>query len=413
MIFVAITGVLSLLMWKKNKDILNPLFITYIVWFFFVFSYNLLTIIYKNLEPLSMKFYNITSIYLITFSIVYWFISKIKISQKEQNEERESKVEFSEKIMNFLLLFAIISNFIYIYILFTAAGTFNISVAISNIRNIASGSDAQYLKSAIRISSLLFNISPVILSYIVFFNVKASKKKTGLLVIQMVFISLILATKGRIIRFTILIIILLKQKLSKRVFRIMAMIIILISIIGLNFMVNIRDSSYFEKNYMIDYIYLYLWSPLPGLDRLVDEQLNYSSTAFGTRTFDFIYKIGNKVFGLEMPIASDPGYILVQSVSKQITTNVFTLIGPYYMDFGIYGGIICGIIYAVLFGYSYKQMKKYKKRDFTIFYILNFPFLLFQTFGDFIIPTFSITLQELIAVLIVERFFRRIKINSK
>ena len=80
------------------------------------------------------------------------------------------------------------------------------------------------------------------------------------------------------------------------------------------------------------------------------------------------------------------------------------------MDFGLCGAILCGLVYGVIFGYSYKKMAKEKRRAYTIFYLLNFPYLLFQTFGDFITPTISMTIQEFLCALLLIKFSKKFKL---
>ena len=92
---------------------------------------------------------------------------------------------------------------------------------------------------------------------------------------------------------------------------------------------------------------------------------------------------------------------------------VTTIDGGDYMDFGFVGVIICGLIMGTIFGFSYKKMRSTKKSEYTIFYVLNVPYLFFQTFGDFLMPTFTITVQEFLSAVIIAFVFRKFSIGKK
>lgn len=410
-LFLLLNCVLAVYAWHRHKDIYNPLFITAFVWFSFVSVYEILSCFNNNLRDLSVLFYVICFCYVISFSVIYLLVTyniKLKYTiNKEYFKNNYRKI--STKTLNIIITLAIISNLYYIFTLCSIAESFNPFIVMSTIRSIARDG-SRNLTSIIKLPSFLFNFTPLILCYVLIYQLKIDKKRIVILILEMFLISMLLATKGRLIRLSILIIILLNRALPKRKFRAVAIIIIPISMALLYMLIINRDRVYFENHTFFDYIYLYLLSPLPALDRLVTDDLNFTSSGFGARTFSYIYTIFYRLMKTPIPRYSDPGYVIVPSLSGTLTTNVETVVGSYYMDFGLYGAILCGLVYGVIFGYSYKKMAKEKRRAYTIFYLLNFPYLLFQTFGDFITPTISMTIQEFLCALLLIKFSKKFKL---
>lgn len=397
--------------WKKYRDVLNPITITSFIWGFFLLLYNVVCLTSDNYRFLGNYFYFCIISYLTVFSLICYLITN---GVKRNNEHlflRLTPINVSLKILNIIVLVTIIANIYYILILFKFAGTYNIIQAINNIRLSARGESAESFSTAIKLGSILFNFTPLILCYIFLYDIKIRKSKIFMLVIEMFFISLLLATKGRILRFTILIIIILKKKLSKKHFNVSMILFLPISVLLLVFLTIGRDITYFNTYTINDYIFLYLLSPLPAFDRLISGELTYYSNGFGVRTFEYIYdKIISPITGF-IPTQKDPGYIFVPTSQGMVTTNVETVLGAYYMDFGYFGVIICAIIMATIFGYTYKKMVKYKKSEYAVFFVLNVPYLMFQTFGDFLIPTISITIQEYLSVLILGYILKKVKLR--
>lgn len=401
------------LSWKSFKDIVNPISITSFTWLLFLFLYNIISIGNEGYRKLSTLFYLSVIIYIATFSLVcLLFIKNVKQNQN-RNIFNLDTINVSRNLVEGIIWFAILANVYYILTLFNYAGTFNVIDVIYHIRNSARGDGSAAFSSAIKLGSLLFNFSPLILCYVFLYDVKIKKYKVAILISEIFFISLLLATKGRILRFAILMIIILRKKLSKRKFYFSMIIMIPIFIILISILTIGRDHTYFEMYSVEDYIFLYLLSPIPAFDRLISGELSYFSNGFGVRIFSFMYeKIINPLFDIN-PYYVDPGYIYVTTEHGKITTNVETILGSYYMDFGFVGVIICGLIMGTIFGFSYKKMRSTKKSEYTIFYVLNVPYLFFQTFGDFLMPTFTITVQEFLSAVIIAFVFRKFSIGKK
>ncbi|STL73336.1 Spore coat polysaccharide biosynthesis protein spsA [Escherichia coli] len=90
---------------------------------------------------------------------------------------------------------------------------------------------------------------------------------------------------------------------------------------------------------------LYIYSPIIALGQLNE----VNSSHFGVYTFRFIYAITNKI-GLikELPVNTILDYSYVP-----VPTNVYTVLQPFYQDFGytgiIFGAVLYGLVYVSLY----------------------------------------------------------------
>lgn len=398
--------------WKRYKDILNPIFITTGVWGGFVLCYDILCLLNKNYRLLSGTFYISVTAYIILFSIICRIIIR-GVRKNTGNKILEiDTIKASKNTADFLLNTIILLNLLYIIFLFRYAGTWDLSGAISNIRNLTMGESAKPFSFGLKLLSFFFNFSPMLLCYIVVYKTKIKKTKIALLLVEMFSVGLLLATKGRLLRFFLIVIILLRNIMSPKWFKRALLFLIPISITMLYYLTMNRDAIYFDSYSMVDYLFLYLLSPLPALDRLLCGELSYGTALFGARTLSFIYNEFPGLLGSVLQGSFDPGYILVPSSTNYITTNVFTIIGPYFMDYNFVGIFVCAIVYSIIFGISYKKMRKNFKTEYMLFYLINVPYLIFQTFGDFIVLTFNITIQEFFSAVLMAYVVRKIHISS-
>lgn len=382
---------------KRFNDILNPIFINSIIWFGFTLIYEVFCLTSANYRKLSEQYYIYVFSYCIVFTIFVLFITR-HIKKKNLNN-RFNRVEEHIPIIDKLLLASVVFNAILIVRFFMITETINIGDAIQTMR-IMSVEEENFFTWDVSFLIFLFNFSPLLLSYIFLYKVRIKKKYwLGILIVEMMLVALLLSTKGRIFRFSLLIMLLFLYSNVKRK-KLLIGICAIAGCLGVFFLTSSRDSAFFQYHSWQDYLFLYLLSPLPALDRLLSEELVFLSDGFAARCGAFFYRVFNKIFGTEIPEYIDPGFIDIPLSTNSIQTNVFTLLGPYYMDFEFIGSVFCAIIYAIIFGYSYKLMSV-KGRAFSVFYFINIPYLFLQFFGDFIIPTFSITIQEFLCAAII------------
>ena len=96
-------------------------------------------------------------------------------------------------------------------------------------------------------------------------------------------------------------------------------------------------------------ISIYLYSPIVALGNL-----SPSTEFFGMETFRFFYALfySFSISNIE------PIKVISEYVNIPFPTNVYTIMRPYYNDFGLFGVFLGSIFFSLFFGYIFKINKK-------------------------------------------------------
>jgi oligosaccharide repeat unit polymerase len=227
------------------------------------------------------------------------------------------------------------------------------------------------------------------LTMITFFSIQNYYKKaistffTIILLLSIIAVSSLMATKGSIIQLLCCILYFLYK--NKKINPSRIIIITGIGFLCLNLIQYGRSTD--KTIYNIgEMFFVYFLSPLPALDLVVNGAVSYPNDFFGIHSFGFVYRVLQRIHIINE--IKTPGLW----VQVPYLTNVYTLLGPYYMDFKIIGTFLCGIVYGSMWGFCYSLTRR-NSHYFTIIYGLYIYCLVFQFFGDWFFGFFSVTLQ--------------------
>lgn len=112
---------------------------------------------------------------------------------------------------------------------------------------------------------------------------------------------------------------------------------------------EIRESATTDNTGFFDFFILYILSPSVAFEQLKPD----NSIQFGACTFSFIYAFINSVFNENYEVVLK----LKDFVLVPIPTNVFTIMQPYYEDFGYIGVFVFGLLNGLIMGLIYKRCK--------------------------------------------------------
>lgn len=388
--------------YKIHKDIMNPVFICTTVWFILPLLYEILCLTSNNYYRLSEKFYSLVLSFILSFTIISSFIIKSYKRKKQTNIANE---DFMPYIKN-LLHFCIVCNLFLILRIFMITRTINIAHAINNFRVVVT--ENPYLISIdIKLLLYIFNLTPPLFCYIFLYNCKIKKSELIVFIIEFILMSLLYVSKGRLMKYFIMffLILLLKKKLNFKI-----IVVSFFAVIGLiYFMTMSRDQSFMKKFTFMDYIFVYLLSPFPAFDMLINGKINFGSFMGGSQTFVFFYRIAAK-FGLYTFPPVDKMFVNIPARHGLVPTNVYTGLAKSYMDFGNCGCFICGIIMALFYATIYRLLVTSDKKQYILFYLLTIYCLVFQFFGDLFFGFFSMIIQDFLCTLIVSK---KIKIYTR
>jgi oligosaccharide repeat unit polymerase len=148
-----------------------------------------------------------------------------------------------------------------------------------------------------------------------------------------------------------------------------------------------------------DVLAIYTYSPLVALDYInVDNSL-----PIGAYVLRFLYAVGYRLgITLVQPINVISSFIEVPK-----PTNTFTVIYPFYFDFGLLGVILGALFYGLFFSFLYLFSIKGRRMALTLYSGYSIALFL-QFFGEFFIFFFSLNLQIFIWVVLIYLVSRRV-----
>lgn len=397
---------------KEYKDILHPIFISGIIWIFLPTLYEIFCLFNSSMVQLSSKFYLCVLCYFIPL-FVLCNLSNNRIRQKKvlydlvsENEDIQYTVSQNIKLINFFVKLEIILNFLLIYKLFSFTGTFNYKEAIIIFRWYQVYHPEAFT-GAIKYLRYAFSFTAPTLCYIYLYHSKHKKIETVTLILQTAIILPIYASKGFIMKYFLIVVVLLylNKKLNIR----SLLVLILLGLGGIYALSMIRDSSFLSELTYLDYIFTYLLSPLPAFDKLINGEIYLSDMPFGSRSWAFLYRVSNRLFHTPLPPKDSAviNYVkLVAPSGSIIETNVYTGMGKHYMDFGIAGIIFYGALFGLVLGFIYRGFASDKLNFLQIAYILILYCVFFQFFGDEFFGFLSMPLQDLLCAFFICNKFR-------
>lgn len=400
-LFFEVIIFLLFIAFKLYKNIYNPVSICVITWGVLLFIYNFIAIGKGNCRFLSIKFYFYIILFLFVFSFSNFFINgfyrntfptKLKIPQSAIKEKRVSKLGCFCFFANLLLIFSLIHM----------CGTVNPIELIAKMRFITQYEEGSIPKY-VTLLMYIFQMTPAFFCYVSMENKKVSKILYVALFLELLFITLLYVSKGRIIKYMVMFLLLL---LFKKKLNLKTLLFVILASIGFVYFLTFNRDKYFVNTFtMSDYIFVYFLSPMASFDMLINGEIPYLNTFFGGRTLSFFYRVSAKIAGTAVP---DYGkmFIDVPSPRGSVPTNVYTALGNQYMDFGVLGIVFFAVFAGITFAILYRIFITSKSKTIKIFYVLSIYTIIFQFFGEIFFAYLSMTLQDLFCSLLVAKRIR-------
>ncbi len=345
---------------SSNQNIFSPATITSALW---LACFTLFYYLDHNLYPITQKF---------ILNIVVW-ITAIWISSLSAQSfqfKNKSKIETSDFIRDLLLLISTICfPFLFVWV--------NDALAVGesnnwaqNLRLAAIGKSKLGDEIYGGLSIILWQISYI--TELVHFN----KKKLWRVLLPAIYVLsfsfFTMSKTGFLMFFSATVTVLfIKNRISTT--KILAGIIIFI--IGTFLLQSIRENINFEDaDSQTNFITLYILSPISAFETITP----CSSEHFGENVFKTIFAIKYKL-GLSNIEPIDP---ILNFVQIPISTNTYTIMYPFYKDFGTWGVLIFGLILGSFWGYLFQKAVKGNTYCTIIFAYVSH-MILMQFAGDF------------------------------
>ena len=326
--------------WERDwGDFFSPWSLTIFIWTADIALYFL----QGTMSPLGPRFITCFSVWIVTLipaSIISYWLAQEKT--KNAVVDYRKPITVPKTLFNILCIISGLLTIIYAKRVWGIVSQFDLENLLYNLRvyiiedNSVTGllNHVQGLNFALFIAGIWMypKISKWQLAYIVIINMIFEifrMEKSGILI-------MILGTMFMMYE---------RQKIQIR-----SILLTFASIIVLFFFFNLskEDVNSKAESTFLDFFGMYVTSPMVAFDRLYPDL----SGNFGENTFCILYPYFNMLgFNLE--------YLdrLQEFVWVPIPTNVYTIMQPFYNDFGILGIGFFGLVYGVFFGWSYRRFR--------------------------------------------------------
>lgn len=284
-----------------------------------------------------------------------------------------------------LLVVALVMSPMYIYKVYQTVSMFDADDMLNNTRLLAvEGGGQGLLALSSVISQALFLVSLWAYPRVRMWMVVA-------LALCCVTCSLAIMEKGTIF---VVVICSLYVMYERGVVRVRTISVVLVVLLGLFFLFNIYrsggDSESAKDESILDFIGMYVMSPPVAYCTVVKDVGNQ----FGTNTFEVVYdylgRFGFGPFEIHQKVQ--------EFVYVPISTNVYTIMQPFFRDFGYAGVAFMAVFYGLMTGYVYGKSKQ-GSAFFVVIYTFFVQVLVLQFFQENIFLSLSFFVQLSLLVM--------------
>lgn len=367
---------LSCIGFNLEKKILTPLFIMPMIWALLLFFFELLP---HSLYPLNTQF--LLALFIWVFS---FFITALLCMGAKFTKEIEL---YNEKIFSIYYYIVLIFAPLALLLLIREALKVGPELFFLKLRLINTGLDEDNTFSLGPLS-YVFNFANIVLLLFTLYYNKISKFKYYVVFILVILLGVITLARTSLVVISIgIFVILYFKKVLKKKHYIYFLFLFFTIIAVVSQMRTVHEA---EKTNFVDTVSIYLFAGMPAFDTLK----YIPSETPGQYTFRFLYAIANAL-GAKIEVEKT----ILPYVYVPTPTNVYTVMFPFFKDFGNVGVGVFGFLYGAIYGLLYK-FSRLNNHLGIILYASIFPFLLLQFFGEYIFQNFSTFLQSIIYIVL-------------
>ena len=321
---------------SRLSNLFSPWALTIGIWALILGLYYLLD---TDLYPITSQFYYCLIIWIPIFCIsafVTYIITPVnKITLVKKDSDSTSLLLF-----NILFIISLIITPLYVYKVMQIVMMFSSEDLMGNIRTLAIyGEGVGFLGYSNVLNQSLFVVA-------IWAYPRVPLWKIVVLAFACLLNSLAIMEKGTIFFVFVCIMFVLFEK---KVIRMRSIVLAGVTLVGFFYIFNLarasEGSDYQQNETLLDFFAMYALSPPVAFCQLQPEV----TPQFGTNTFETIY-LFLKRFGEDVVVKDK----LQEFVFVPISTNVYTLFQPFYIDFGHKGIALFATIYGFISGWLYR-----------------------------------------------------------
>lgn len=362
---------IALLSYKKTHSFFHPAVMVSLFWCLLLLAYQLCD---HELYPLSSKFFLAILLWVTGFCFASLWCHNKRIIFSAPLYTQSFKVS----LLKYSVYLFIVINIVGIYKFYSLSG----GIAYNALTEFAVGTEKLPLE--IRILQLLQVISITLYTVLVLYGkkTKISRKWINLHVVTLFVWAGIAANKTGLFQFVAISVV--ASYLHKKLSFSKILFVITILLVVFYYLQNMRTEDVGgEELRMKDIALIYVLSPMPAFDMVLNGEKQFSSG----QTWRFFTEVANKLGLTKKYNSGESGW-----VSVPVPTNVYTVMFPYYVDFGYWGIFIFSLILGGGWGILYNEMKR-GVPFFTVLYAVFIHTLALQFFADYIVNFLSMVIQ--------------------
>lgn len=335
----------------------------------------------KLLYPLTEQFYTALALWVPALCITAF----VTYTLMEKSTPTDTKQESNELVFNVLLALSIVMTPLYAWNVYQVVSQFSADDMLNNIRLLANEGEGQgALKYAIVINQSLLVVAlwryPLIKTW-----------KLVVVILSCLLGAIAIMEKGSILFVLLMCIFVMYERRVVRLHTIVTLACV--AVVGFYFFNLARETEeYAENETFLDFVATYLASPAVAFSRLSADL----TPQVGTNTFEVFYTILDKL-GWGNYVVHEK---LQDFVWVPMPTNVYTIMQPFFIDFGYAGVAFFGALYGVIFGALYSGYQN--GRSFSrAFYSYGVYILVLQFYQDNFMLSLSYNIQMCILFLVL------------
>ncbi len=325
----------------KIGDYFSPWFITAAIWFIMIFAMQFQG---DLLYPLSEQFIISISLWIpvlcISSLLTYYLLPGVK----DENAAVLSDMPLSDKLFNVIYVVSMIITPMYLYQILKIVLMFDPTDMLYNMRIFSIYGDENF-----GILNYSYILNQVLLVIALWKYPHIPKWQIITIYLAILLSCFAIMEKGGLFFafFSTIFVLFERGYIKIRSIIIWALVIFLLFFL-FNLSREVQSTDTKNETTILDFISMYILSP-PVAFGMVDIDV---SQQFGSHTFQTIY-IFLQRFGFDVEVNTK----LQDFVWVPISTNVYTILQPFYQDFGYSGVAFFALVYGLLSGWAYRLFR--------------------------------------------------------
>ena len=363
-------------------DFFSPWCLTAIVWIGDIAFYY----IQGTLDPIGPKFWQCFALWLATFLPCSFLAYNLSKDDKKINTVDHSKpIDVNMYAFYGFLFLSLSMTLLYAKAIYEVVSQFDTDDMLYNVRLLVvkDADSLGRLNNTPGLNLALFLVA-------IWLYPRISKWTVALIVVINIILQLAMMEKSGFLIMTLGTLFVLYERGKIRV-RTIGVTLLGIIVFFFYFNMSKEQSSNEESMDFMDFFGMYVTSPMVAF-----EQLKVTITdAFGSNTFNDFYPQLQR-FGIFI----DTNERLQEFVFVPIPTNVYTIMQPFYNDFGTVGVAFFGFLYGTVFGYVYCKFRE-GNTICKCFYTFLVEVIAIQFYNENLIQVFHLVMETAIIIVIM------------